>query len=114
MSAKRALAPVIIAYVLVAALFLAFYTPADAPVTIAPNDGAARGILYRNGRAYIDMNTADTHLLQALYGIGGTLAKRVIAYRDKHGAFTELARLTRVSGISPSRLERIRDRIALS
>ena len=56
----------------------------------------------------VDVNRADWPELIQLPGIGQTLAERIIAERQEHGEFREVDELTRVGGIGPRTLERIR------
>ena len=49
--------------------------------------------------ARIDLNTADSELLQELPGIGETLAGRILDYRDSIGAFTSKEDILAVYGI---------------
>jgi len=55
----------------------------------------------------IDLNRAGKDDLSALPGIGPVLAGRIIAYREAHGPFLDVAELTRVSGIGPAVLKRV-------
>lgn len=57
----------------------------------------------------ININTADTELLQQLPGIGAVLAERIVAYRTEHGPFETVSQLTLVPGIGPDRLEGLKD-----
>ena len=61
----------------------------------------------------ININTADLEQLQRLPGIGEVLAQRIIAYRDKNGAFKSISELTNVEGIGLERLDKIMDYITL-
>lgn len=90
-------------------------TAAAAPVLIAgeveadavlPDDRPAVGGL-------IDVNSAAAYELEALPGIGPVIAGRIVAYRDRHGPFTSLEQLQRVSGIGPKRLEAIGEYVTL-
>lgn len=56
----------------------------------------------------LNLNTADTETLQALPGIGPTLAEQIVAYRQEHGPFQTVEELLQVPGIGPKRWERIR------
>ena len=56
-------------------------------------------------REPIDVNTADAETLTALPGIGPAKAEAIIAWRDEHGPFAELAELEKVSGISARMVE---------
>ncbi|PIR20546.1 MAG: hypothetical protein COV45_05730 [Deltaproteobacteria bacterium CG11_big_fil_rev_8_21_14_0_20_47_16] len=55
----------------------------------------------------ININTATAADLEALPGIGTTLAGRIISDRDKHGPFLTVADLERVPGIGKSKLSQI-------
>lgn len=59
-------------------------------------------------KAPLDINTADIQALEALPGIGPTLAARIVADREAHGPFRTAEELRRVAGIGPKRWERIR------
>ncbi len=59
----------------------------------------------------LDLNTADAEALQALPGVGPTLAERIVADRDAHGPFRTPEDLLRVPGIGPKRWERIRPQV---
>lgn len=61
----------------------------------------------------ININTADSALLQTLPGIGPTLAQRIIDYRQANGPFASVYDLTEVSGIGLSKLEKILDYITV-
>jgi len=56
----------------------------------------------------INLNTASIQELERLPGIGEAYARRVIAYRDEHGAFTSIDDLMNVKGIGPKKLEKLR------
>ena len=56
----------------------------------------------------VPINTADAEQFDALPGIGPALAKRIIEYREKHGPFTSVDDLTKVRGIGPALMEKIR------
>ena len=56
----------------------------------------------------VDVNKADWPELIQLPGIGQTLAQRLVEERQAHGAFRDLEDLSRVSGIGPRTLDRIR------
>jgi len=56
----------------------------------------------------IDLNKATAKDLERLPGIGPQIATRIIAYRDQNGAFKKIDDITKVSGIGPKTLERLR------
>jgi competence protein ComEA len=55
----------------------------------------------------INLNRAESWLLEALPGIGEERAKAIIDYRSEHGPFRSVSELTRVSGIGTKTLEQI-------
>ncbi|MCX5212971.1 ComEA family DNA-binding protein [Kitasatospora sp. NBC_00240] len=50
-------------------------------------------------RSPVSLNRATTEQLDALPGVGPTLAQRIVAYREAHGGFRSLDQLRQVSGI---------------
>jgi competence protein ComEA len=56
----------------------------------------------------VNVNQADWPELMQLPGVGRTLAERLIAEREEQGAFQSVEELTRVDGIGPRTIERIR------
>ncbi|NDH94736.1 MAG: helix-hairpin-helix domain-containing protein [Planctomycetia bacterium] len=56
----------------------------------------------------LDINTAAVPELSQLPGIGPTMARRIIAYRQQHGPFPDVAAVGHVSGIGPVTLQQIR------
>lgn len=71
--------------------------------------------IYRIGEMpqRINVNTADIWLLDALPGIGEELAQRIVDYRAENGPFQTIEDLTKVRGIGPAILERVRDKITV-
>ncbi|HUX71290.1 MAG TPA: helix-hairpin-helix domain-containing protein, partial [Cellulomonadaceae bacterium] len=61
--------------------------------------------------APLDLNAATAAELDALPGIGPVLAQRILDWRAAHGRFTDVEELAEVSGIGPSALSRLRDRV---
>ena len=61
----------------------------------------------------VNINRAEAWLLEALPGIGATLAQRIIEYRENNGPFHNIDELTRVEGIGTTTLEKIRDKISV-
>ncbi|MCS6906576.1 MAG: ComEA family DNA-binding protein [Anaerolineales bacterium] len=56
---------------------------------------------------FININYATQEELESLPGIGEVLAKRIIAYRTRHGFFNSLQDLLKVYGIKPKTLQLI-------
>jgi uncharacterized protein len=53
----------------------------------------------------VNLNTASSHLLQYVSGLGPTLAKNIVEYRRENGAFTSRAQLKKVPRLGPSAFE---------
>jgi len=68
------------------------------------HNAQVQGIRVKDGKAYIDVNTADETLLASLPGIGPSLAGRIVAYREENGPFRSLTDLDKVNGIGESML----------
>ena len=64
--------------------------------------------------SFVDLNTAAEEELETLPGIGQTLAKRIVAYREANGAFTAIEEIMEVSGIGESRFEQIKGLITVN
>ena len=63
--------------------------------------------------ATVDVNTATAAQLEALPGIGPTLAAAIVQEREANGPFRSVDDLTRVHGIGPGRLAQLRDFVTL-
>ena len=57
----------------------------------------------------VDVNTAGAAELERLPGVGPTLARRIVEYRDAHGPFGEAEDLSRVKGIGSKTYSTLRD-----
>ena len=68
-------------------------------------------VLLRNQK--ININTASVKELDALPGIGPTMAKRIEEYRQSKGAFTSIEDIKHVKGIGDGLFKKIRDRITV-
>lgn len=53
----------------------------------------------------VDLNTASKHLLMYVSGLSSTLAKNIVEYRTKNGAFRSRAELKKVSLMGPKTYE---------
>ena len=60
--------------------------------------------------ATIDVNVAAAGELEALPGIGPSLAAAIVQYRNRHGPFGSVNDLVAVPGIGPATVERLRQR----
>jgi competence ComEA-like helix-hairpin-helix protein len=60
----------------------------------------------------IDVNSASwAELRRTLPGVGEVLAKRIVAYRDQHGPFSDVSELARVPGFGATAVLRLTDRV---
>jgi competence protein ComEA len=74
---------------------------AAAPSAPESEDAATGGLL--------NLNAATTAELEELPGIGPSLAKAIVAFREAHGPFVNPDELLDVPGIGPSKLAGLRD-----
>jgi competence protein ComEA len=65
------------------------------PARAAPWDEALRSA------RLVNVNTATAAELERLPQVGPTLARRIVAYRQRHGRFRTSEELVRVEGIGP-------------
>ena len=65
----------------------------------------------QNQNNIININTATAQELQALSGIGPSIAENIIKHRQARGGFGSIEEIINVSGIGEKMFESIRDRI---
>jgi competence ComEA-like helix-hairpin-helix protein len=68
----------------------------------------------KNSNKIIDINTADSSLLEWLPGIGPALAGRIIKYRNKLGGYYNSEQLKEVWGLPDSVFQKIKERVEIS
>ncbi|HXG45050.1 MAG TPA: helix-hairpin-helix domain-containing protein [Gemmatimonadales bacterium] len=61
----------------------------------------------------LDLNSATAAQLEALPFIGPSMARRIVAWREKHGPFPAVDSLVRVPGVGPATVARVRDRVTV-
>jgi len=79
--------------------------------------GLARGSFEPDAQrpqARLNLNRASPAELAALPGLGPTLARRAVVYRQTHGAYRTIGALRRVRGIGPATVERLRPHLAVA
>ena len=54
----------------------------------------------------VDLNTADATALAQVPGIGNAIAARIVAVRERDGAYDSFDQLLDVAGMTPARLDR--------
>ena len=74
----------------------------DGQQIVVPERGAASGAA--GPEAPVHLSTATVEQLDAIDGIGPTLAERIIEFRDENGGFRSLDGLSEVDGIGEKRL----------
>ncbi|MCS7260851.1 MAG: ComEA family DNA-binding protein [Anaerolineae bacterium] len=62
----------------------------------------------------LDINTATAEELTTLPGIGPALAERIVAWREAHGPFTDIAEIKQVPGIGDAIFARIQPYITVA
>ena len=78
---------------------------------VAPVGGVATAVA--GGGGPVSLSSATVEQLDALDGIGPTLAARIVAWRAQHGGFRSVDELMDVPGIGQTRLDAIRPNLTL-
>ena len=61
----------------------------------------------------VNINTADLDALDALPGIGPSIAQKILDYRDANGPFSSIEALMNVSGIGEAKFNQVKDVITI-
>ena len=87
----------------------------DGQQVLVPRAGAAPSAgptgAPATGGAKLSLSSATVEQLDELDGIGPTLAKRIVEYREQHGGFRSVAELDEVEGIGEKRMEALREAV---
>ena len=75
-----------------------------------PWDGAP---YFDAGPDRVDVDTAPAAELETLPGIGESLARRIIAYREANGPFGSIEEIMEVSGIGEAKFAELEDRVTV-
>ena len=102
MTARPRLAPALVLSLALAAVAL------TAPPVVPPADAAEAQT------KPVDLNAAGETELQAVPGIGKSLATRIVQFREKNGAFKSVDDLLKVQGIGEKSLEKLRPFLTVS
>jgi competence protein ComEA len=65
------------------------------------------------GKALVNINTAGATELEKLPGIGPSLAKKIVEFRQKNGNFKSTSDLTAVQGIGEKKFEQIKSLVTV-
>lgn len=61
----------------------------------------------------ININAADKETMQEIPGVGDTIARRIIEYRQINGPFEDIEVLRKVKGLGGSRYDRLKEAICV-
>ncbi len=86
-------------------------TPESSGESSASKTESANHVSQVNGK--ININQADTSLLETLPGIGPVKAQAIVDYRKTKGGFSSIADITNVSGIGEKTYEKIKEQICV-
>ncbi|MER7669785.1 helix-hairpin-helix domain-containing protein [Kitasatospora sp. NPDC096128] len=87
---------------------------APVPVPVPAPGGGAGGLPGAGApRPPVSLNRATLEQLDALPGVGPTLAQRILAYRASHGSFRSIDQLRQVSGIGARTFAELRPLLVL-
>jgi competence ComEA-like helix-hairpin-helix protein len=59
----------------------------------------------------VNINSADKEMMKDVPGIGDTIARRIIEYRDLNGPFGDIETLRKVKGLGGSRYDRVKEAV---
>jgi competence protein ComEA len=91
-----------------AAALIGLPAASGATASAAPPAGARRAASATTTEKPVDINAAASDELQAIPGIGKSLADRIVAFREKNGKFGSVDDLLKVQGIGEKSLQKIR------
>jgi competence protein ComEA len=86
---------------------------ATAPPPAAPGKSNASSAATKTPIGIININTATLEELDALPGIGPSLAQRIVDYREQNGAFQKIEDVKKVRGIGDALFGDIKDMITV-
>ena len=96
----------------VAATLILLFAVSAASSGLAAAAPAAEG--KQLASAPVNLNTAGTEQLSTIPGIGESMARRIIEWRDEHGPFRRVEDLMKVKGIGEKSLEKMRPHVTVA
>lgn len=89
-----------------------FVPPVCEPAAVITTDAPSATLSSAyNGRVHL--NSASAAQLEGLKGVGSSLAKRILSYRQQHGEFHSIEELKNVKGVGPKLFAQIRGQLDL-
>ena len=62
----------------------------------------------------VNINSANIYELMSIDGIGESIAKQIVSYREKNGSFKRITDLKNINGIGASKFNKIKENIKVS
>ena len=75
--------------------------------------GAKTAAQSKDDKGLVNINTADEKALDTLPGIGPSMAKRIIEYRETEGAFQSPEDIKKIRGIGEVKFPKLKDKICI-
>ncbi|MEU7695314.1 ComEA family DNA-binding protein [Microbispora hainanensis] len=86
---------------------------AGSPAAAGADSASVPGSTMVPGAGVVNLNTATAEQLDALPGIGGVIAQRIVDYRNAHGGFQSVDQLKEVPGIGDRKFAEMRDKVSV-
>ena len=114
LSEKERLTLTVLGAIALLGLGVLFWQQRKTPIVVEPGPSPpyARWESMISQSTQVDLNRATAEDLERLPGIGPTLARRIVDYRQAHGPFEQAADVQEVPGIGPKTYEDIRGHLA--
>lgn len=80
----------------------------------AKSSGKSSAAASADAAAPVDLNSASADQLVAVPGIGESLARRIVEFREKNGAFQSVDDLLKVQGIGEKSLQKLRPHLTVA
>lgn len=84
------------------------------PGKAVPGKAVSTGTEAASSESPLNVNNASAEQLEALPGIGASMAARIIEYRQKHGPFKRLEDLMNVRGIGEKNFQKLKPLITIA
>ena len=81
--------------------------------TSQASTGTSRNAENNTGTSKVNINTANEVELDSLPGIGPSIAKKIVTYRNENGKFNNIEDIKNVSGIGDAKYEELKNYITV-